>query len=306
MERNRKKVPLKRIFSVTALVAAYHYENVVQAKNKNMHALDCWQIHCQTKGMKTLTIEGESHLFRKGDTAFIAPGSMREMEHSHGKNDYLIISFESTSPLMHFFSNRVVTLTDAEIDMLQKLVYLGRHCAIDLHEENKFGFFRRESSPPELLGVFQSYLELFLSIVYNRLQNALNINTLLSDTPDAGQPLFVSLLKDYLNDHITENVTLEEISSRFFRSPTYIKKVFKSETGESIISYFSSLKIIEAKKLIYENKMNLQEISNYLSYSSPAHFSFAFKKHTGLTPSEYRKQHVHTGVHSLRSNPLRK
>ncbi len=305
MEKNRKKVPLKRLFSITALVAVYHYENGVQTK-KHRHALDCWQIHCQAKGMKTLTLDGEPHLLRKGDAAFIAPGSIREAIHSHGKNDYLIISFECASPLIHFFSNRIVTLTDEEFDMLQKLVYLGRHCAVDFHEENKFGFFRRESSPPELLGVFQSYLELFLSIVYNRLQNALNITTLLSATLDAGQPLFVSLLKDYLNDHITENVTVEEISNRFFRSPTYIKKVFKSETGKSIISYFSSLKITEAKKLIYENKMNLQEVSNYLSYSSPAHFSSAFKKHTGLTPSEYRKQYAHSGIHSLHSNPVRK
>ncbi len=67
--------------------------------------------------------------------------------------------------------------------------------------------------------------------------------------------------------------------------------MFSETQGESIEKYLISLKIEKIKELLsYE--ATLAEIASQLQYSSVAHLSTQFKKNTGLSPSEYKKQMV--------------
>ena len=74
-----------------------------------------------------------------------------------------------------------------------------------------------------------------------------------------------------------------------FFSKTYVKSVFKKGTGQTIMQYFSSLKIDEAKKLISYNRYTFTEIAYRLGYSSLHYFSRQFKKSTEMTLSEYAR-----------------
>ena len=66
-----------------------------------------------------------------------------------------------------------------------------------------------------------------------------------------------------------------------------VKKLFSAKLGCGAMEFFSSLKIERAKKLIREDSRNITEIAEALSYSSVYYFSRAFKKSTGMTPTEY-------------------
>jgi AraC-like DNA-binding protein len=63
--------------------------------------------------------------------------------------------------------------------------------------------------------------------------------------------------------------------------------MFKEQTGTSVIEFYKSLKIEEARKLIREGQYNYTEIAERLGYTSIHYFSRQFKKTTGMTPSEY-------------------
>lgn len=78
------------------------------------------------------------------------------------------------------------------------------------------------------------------------------------------------------------------LSERFNLEYTYLSSVFSEVQGENIEKYLIKLKIEKAKELIsYDQSM--AEIADRLQYSSVAHLSNQFKKITGMTPSEYRK-----------------
>jgi len=79
------------------------------------------------------------------------------------------------------------------------------------------------------------------------------------------------------------------ISNKCGAKYNYLSNLFKQETGEIIHEFFNKHKVERAKQLISLGKHKLTDIAYMLNYSSMAHFSLQFKKHTGMSPSDYRK-----------------
>ena len=88
---------------------------------------------------------------------------------------------------------------------------------------------------------------------------------------------------------VSGTITIDGVANAMFFSKTYVKSVFKKGTGQTIMQYFSSLKIDEAKKLISYNRYTFTEIAYRLGYSSLHYFSRQFKKSTEMTLSEYAR-----------------
>ena len=91
-----------------------------------------------------------------------------------------------------------------------------------------------------------------------------------------------------LKKRIYDRITLDEISKQTYYSKTYLNAIFQKNVGYTIMQYYTELKIQEAKKLLREGK-SVAEISNLLHFDSPTYFTKVFKKHTGMTPSQYKK-----------------
>ncbi|MFH0895973.1 MAG: helix-turn-helix transcriptional regulator [Bacteroidota bacterium] len=68
----------------------------------------------------------------------------------------------------------------------------------------------------------------------------------------------------------------------------YLSNVFAEETGSTIHEFINKQKIERAKELIGYGELNFTQIAYSLQFSSPPHFTFQFRKHTGMTPSQYR------------------
>lgn len=110
----------------------------------------------------------------------------------------------------------------------------------------------------------------------------------LSDKPKEDRHEMVAQILSYMEENLDKNLSVEDFASHFFISPSYIKKIFKEHTGYSMINYYKTLKMERAKDLIHENTMNFTDIGLALGYDSIHHFSNAFKKHTGLSPTKYK------------------
>jgi len=91
----------------------------------------------------------------------------------------------------------------------------------------------------------------------------------------------------YLESNIDKQLMFEDIRKQFNVSASVIKRLFKSTLGCGIMEHFLHLKIDHAKQLIRENEMDFAEISEYLAFSSPQYFSSAFRRVSGMAPSEY-------------------
>lgn len=97
------------------------------------------------------------------------------------------------------------------------------------------------------------------------------------------------------------NIVMKENFSTFLAKQldheyTSLSKLFSSVEGITIEKFITAQKIEKAKELILYDQMSLAEIAFQLDYNSAAYLSAQFKKETGMTPSEFKKQ----------SNPKRK
>ena len=71
----------------------------------------------------------------------------------------------------------------------------------------------------------------------------------------------------------------------------HLSRKFKQEMKCSIIDYIQSSKLERAKYLLENSQTTVDEISDSLGFGTRSYFTSVFKKHTGQTPSDYRKEH---------------
>ncbi|WP_409304768.1 response regulator [Peribacillus sp. SCS-155] len=95
--------------------------------------------------------------------------------------------------------------------------------------------------------------------------------------------------KEYLEIHYAEPLTLEQVAEHIELSPYYFSKLFKERFGMTFIDYLTDIRIAHAKQEMSDLAKSLKEICYSIGYKDPNYFSRVFKKHTGLSPSEYRK-----------------
>lgn len=93
----------------------------------------------------------------------------------------------------------------------------------------------------------------------------------------------------YLNEHITEQLNSTDMERRFYLTYKYMGTAFKKETGETILSYHTRLRMNYAKRLILTTSHSIDEISRILGYTDALYFSRVFKKYNGLSPQAFRK-----------------
>ena len=91
----------------------------------------------------------------------------------------------------------------------------------------------------------------------------------------------------YMEDNTFGNLTFADVCRFSAQSATNLKTIFKSVTGVGVMSYYRTLKINEAKRMLREGDGNITQIADRLGYTSVHYFSRYFKRVTGMTPSEY-------------------
>lgn len=99
----------------------------------------------------------------------------------------------------------------------------------------------------------------------------------------------VEQIKNIINENFSKNITVNDIANEVYLTSTYICTVFKQEVGETINDYITKIRINKAKELLKDRKHKLYNISYAVGYSDPSYFTKLFKKHTGLSPRNYRE-----------------
>lgn len=106
----------------------------------------------------------------------------------------------------------------------------------------------------------------------------------------APKKLSVVEVKEYLEQHYAEKITLDELSTRFFINKYYLTRVFKEQFGQSITAYLTSLRITHAKQLLRFSEKSVEEIGLECGLGQLHYFSRVFKEVEGVPPSIYRSQ----------------
>lgn len=108
---------------------------------------------------------------------------------------------------------------------------------------------------------------------------------------DGNQPLVESLLR-YLESNYKENITLLSLSRLVHMSESYLIRIFKLHTGITPFQYLEQLRMEAAISYLLNTSFTIQEITQLTGYNSIHYFSRHFKQRYGLSPSQWRKEHM--------------
>lgn len=120
-------------------------------------------------------------------------------------------------------------------------------------------------------------------------RHAVNLEKLQSLAPQKEYADRFVYICDYINNHCTENLSLEQISEQAEFSKYYFSRLFREVTGTTCHNYVLRRRILYAKNLLADSSLSITEVSLRAGFNSLATFNRIFKKHLGCTPSEYRQ-----------------
>lgn len=141
------------------------------------------------------------------------------------------------------------------------------------YEVSIFTEILRQNSLPEIRDWLDKFGECLCTIMENSSNN--NTNRLIIKA------------KKYINDHIKEDIKLNELAAALALSPGYLSTLFKQVTGKNFIDYTTEVKIEYAKKLLKESNLKIYQVSDFMGYENAYYFSRVFRKVTGMTPREF-------------------
>ena len=99
----------------------------------------------------------------------------------------------------------------------------------------------------------------------------------------------IQMAVEYINDHITEDITIDRICASIYMSKYHFCRLFKEKIGLTVMEYVLKTRIMMAKELLSFSNMSVTEISEACAFSSVSCFSRAFKSETGVSPLHYKK-----------------
>lgn len=97
-------------------------------------------------------------------------------------------------------------------------------------------------------------------------------------------------VREYIHGNISANLSLPALSERFSISASHLSRLFKAVCGESVSDYITKIRIEAADTLLRQTNYSTSAIAELLNFTDASHFSHAFRRQTGMSPSVYRKK----------------
>lgn len=112
-----------------------------------------------------------------------------------------------------------------------------------------------------------------------------------ANTSDPAWEKYVQPVLRLIETHYMEDLTAEQLCRNVYVSPQYLSRLFVRYLGCSVYEYLTSYRITKAKELLLMRRdRKIQEIAHDVGYTDSSHFIVMFKKLTGMTPAQFRRQ----------------
>ncbi len=95
-------------------------------------------------------------------------------------------------------------------------------------------------------------------------------------------------LLEYINTHLSEDISLSDLSENCQLSTSYISRIFKEHLNVGFVEYLNNLRISRSKKLLEETQMTIEQIGFQVGFNNVRSFMRTFKQYTNTTPGQYR------------------
>jgi len=255
-----------------------------------------WELVYVDRGECEIVADDTSFNLKQGEMYFHKSYEKHMLKTIKGiAPNIFIVTFSSSSPSMRYFEKVKITCTMSIKQHISAIIHEATS-TFDLPFNNPkmYKLTRKKESP--LWAGEQSILirlELMLIELVRENHYYMTSNKRFYPKEIIEDEIALKII-DFMERRLYSKFTMDELATEMSFGKTYISRRFVKASGYSIIDYFTKMKVTEAKKLIRGGKYNFFEISEMLMFTNSHYFSSVFKKHTGMTPTQYKK--------SLKSN----
>ena len=263
--------------SVESVNSLYRFSLEGRRSKGELH--DFYELVFVEEGFYYVILDGERYVVPPGSCIFFAPNAFHSGDGvTKSTATVSIVSFDSTSPAMRYFGNRVFPLNGAQKEQLARFFAL----AFQLCERRQGGVCAREGVPAHALQRLRAQLELFLLDLYEETPQKAE-----SSNRKQYKKESFRCLSDYMKSHLSAKLTLADIAAACSMSESTVKSLCRRFCNCGPIEYLISLRITAAKTLIRQSSLSFTEIAERTGFGSLHYFSRVFKERTGRTPTQY-------------------
>ncbi len=293
MQFDTLKFKVAKVIDISS-ITSIHYFEFGDGFVDTLESHEPWELVYVDRGECDIVAGDAVHHLDQGDMYFHKPFENHMLRTIKGvAPNIFIVTFSSSSPAMSYFEDRKIGTSMSTKQHISAIIHEAS-ATFDLpfNTPDMQGLKLRENN--SLWGGPQSVLlrlELML-IELVRENSYFEFQHKMFFPKDIIEDDFVLKVISFMEKRIYGKFTMTELSREMSFAKTYISRYFTKVSGYSIISYFTMMKINEAKRLIREDKYNFFEISEMLMFSNSHYFSNVFKKFTGMTPTQYKRSCV--------------
>lgn len=230
-----------------------------------------WEVVYVLDGKIEVTEDENVYVLHEKDIIFHAPNEFHRIRSAENTCPRVLnVSFRVNGIIPEYLRKGVMHLSPALHDEYIYNINMLQNCEIQ----------RNKNEPTELFEASCRMSAFFMRLVREGC-------TTDSFSTSAGAQAYNSIV-ELMHKEIYNNLSLEDFAKRSYISVSYIKKLFNHYAGISPKSYYISLRVTEAQKLLLTD-MPISDIAEKMNFSSASYFTLFFKKQTGYTPMQYKK-----------------
>lgn len=236
-------------------------------------------VHYILSGTGELSVQGKTYSLKAGDSFFIVPNeNFRYASSKHNPWRYCWVGFTG---------NRMKQLLQrSNISAAQPIIY-------NQSQEKLYPYFKRiyealQSNKQYAVIQANAYLQLLLA-EYNQI-NIPNQSQHYNNKSTSQRHIEEAIA--YIEYNYPNSFTMEELSQRIGYHHSHFCKLFKQTTGVAPLHYLIRVRLEQSKQLLAQH-IPVGQTALAVGFADPLYFSKLFKRHFGLTPSQYEKQYGH-------------
>lgn len=242
---------------------------------------DFWEFVYVIDGAITVAADSRIYNLKNGDCIFHKPMELHKFNiASENDTKLLIFSYGMEGEMVDYFKDKVFHLTQYQNGIVKELISTLKKQNADEQAHNMIIQYLEQFNKNKLFSqiVATHIHRLFLDLILYGSQT--------SPTLSEETTLF-SRIVNYLDEHIYEYPDMEKIAKDNFISQSKLKRLFKKYSGMGVHTYFITMKMNIATKMLSDG-YTVSEVASVLGFSSQAYFSKTYKKQFSISPSKVR------------------
>ncbi len=229
-------------------------------------------------------IEGIPYEIRAFDIVGISPNRLHKTQYPAGKPcRRLIVQFNLPAQVPGFSDEygQLMEIFDREVPIFRFDPELQKHLFGRLNDIYRLA---QKTDPMRNLIIHQKFVEFLILLFLNRDSNIYSNESGLSELEKK-----VYAVAGYIHAHYPEELSLDSLAREFCISPSYLSHRFSEVTGFSVTDYIQMTRVRNVQALLVNTRIPITEVTEPCGFNCFSQFNRVFRKHIGMSPSQYRK-----------------